>query len=483
MNRLGMITVIAGLLAGTVHAKNDGDSSGWTSRPGIPRNPAVSQETWQTSPFRDFYDTPGNWDESGVMGFVKGDSTLPNILLVGDSISMGYTVDVRQMLEGSANVYRIIGNGGDTERFLTNYQRYLGQGTTWDLIHFNWGLHDLVRADGRTYDSTKSPRRTTEEYATNLEKCVGILESTGAHLIWASTTPVPEGSIGRVPGDEVERNKAAEAVMKKHHIEINDLYTLMKAHPEHHAGPGNVHFTGAGSHLMAKQIVEAVQRKLGITALAETQRPDSAKLVNHWRFEGDLKDSMTGQVSAEANKASFSFNEGQRSQCLFSTGISRQTLDLGIEPGGLKNISITMWINVASVDSAAAVVLSKNNGQEQAGWEICLRKGSGTEAGIWWRIGGTNTYNLRYDRPALRFGQWHHLAVTFEEKKGTAVLYIDGNMITRASGIAQSPCNKTGQMQISHARYPFKGCLDDLQVWDGVLTESQIKAMVNQEGG
>ncbi|MDZ4288610.1 MAG: SGNH/GDSL hydrolase family protein, partial [Prosthecobacter sp.] len=67
---------------------------------------------------------------------------LPRVLLIGDSISMGYTLGVRKLLAGKANVHRIPQNGGPTKNGVANIDKWLGDGH-WDVIHFNWGIHDL----------------------------------------------------------------------------------------------------------------------------------------------------------------------------------------------------------------------------------------------------------------------------------------------------------------------------------------------------
>jgi len=58
---------------------------------------------------------------------------LPRVLLIGDSISIGYTVPVREMLKGKANVHRIPANGGPTTNGLAHIDEWLGEGR-WDLI-------------------------------------------------------------------------------------------------------------------------------------------------------------------------------------------------------------------------------------------------------------------------------------------------------------------------------------------------------------
>src|SRR5690349_5848626 len=88
----------------------------------------------QTQPdpvFQDVADQPG----------------LPRVLIIGDSISMGYTLPVRTLLAGKANVHRIAENGGPTSNGVEKLSAWLGSGH-WDVIHFNFGLHDLKIMEG-----------------------------------------------------------------------------------------------------------------------------------------------------------------------------------------------------------------------------------------------------------------------------------------------------------------------------------------------
>ena len=80
--------------------------------------------------------------KKGPFAPIKDDPKLPRVLLVGDSISIGYTLPTRDFLKGKANLHRIPTNGGPTTRGLANIDAWLGK-SKWDIIHFNWGLHDL----------------------------------------------------------------------------------------------------------------------------------------------------------------------------------------------------------------------------------------------------------------------------------------------------------------------------------------------------
>jgi acyl-CoA thioesterase-1 len=113
---------------------------------------------------------------------VVDDPALPRVLLIGDSISIGYTVPLQQALKGKANVHRIPVNGGPTTTGLKNIDAWLGDGH-WDVIHFNWGLHDLkyMNDKGDLVPVAEGRQQVPlEEYAANLTKLVERLQKTGA---------------------------------------------------------------------------------------------------------------------------------------------------------------------------------------------------------------------------------------------------------------------------------------------------------------
>lgn len=191
---------------------------------------------------------------------------LPDVLLIGDSISIGYTPGVVEQLTGQANAHRAPVNCGDTRLGLSQLDSWLGD-THWDVIHFNWGLHDLCyRIPGKPGSRDKhlgTQAVPPEQYQANLRRLVERLQDTGARLIWASTTRVPEGEIGRFAGDDVRYNRIAADIMAEANIPINDLHSLSCTFgPEDRQAPDNVHFTPSGSEKLARQVCHAVLQAL-----------------------------------------------------------------------------------------------------------------------------------------------------------------------------------------------------------------------------
>ena len=189
---------------------------------------------------------------------------LPRALLIGDSISMGYTLPVRELLKGKANVLRVMANAGDTARGLRELDDWLGTGQ-WDVIHFNFGLHDLkyLDATGKYVGPDEGKQvALVPIYEANLRKLLERLKRTGARLIWASTTPVPDGSPGRVKDDEIKYNEAALRVMREYGVEVDDLHAVVTSGPPGMQLPNNVHFTEAGCTLLAKSVAASVEAAL-----------------------------------------------------------------------------------------------------------------------------------------------------------------------------------------------------------------------------
>jgi lysophospholipase L1-like esterase len=182
---------------------------------------------------------------------------LPRVLLIGDSISIGYTMPTRKLLEGKANVHRIPTNGGPTKNGVANIAKWLGT-SKWDVIHFNWGIHDLkYMPDGK---------RQVEpaDYEANLRSLVATLKKTGAKLVWATTTPIPEGELNppRKFGQVKEYNEIAAKVMAENGVAIDDLNTHITPKLATMQNPKDVHYTSAGSEYLAQQVADSITKAL-----------------------------------------------------------------------------------------------------------------------------------------------------------------------------------------------------------------------------
>jgi len=189
------------------------------------------------------------------------DPELPRVLIIGDSISIGYTPRVRRLLDGEANVHRPATNCRWSAFGHEHIEEWVGD-SKWDVIHFNFGLWDW-------YGWRQEEKATPESYARNLESIVLKLRNrTDAVLIFAVTTPPcvgPEKKVKFVVTEKQakEFNKAARAVMEKHSVGINNLYDVMAKRREHYQrGGDDVHYTDEGRDLLASKVASRLKKAM-----------------------------------------------------------------------------------------------------------------------------------------------------------------------------------------------------------------------------
>jgi len=185
-------------------------------------------------------------NRSNAWDFVQDDPKLPRVLLIGDSVSRGYTLPTRAVLSGKANVHRAPENCGPTKNGVKKIDVWLGENQKWDVIHFNFGIHDRATPIG--------------EYTERLEQLIIRMKATGAALVWASTTPIPEDPAkGQKAASIIEHNEAAAALMQKHGIAIDDLFTAITPNLEKMQNPNDVHFNAGGYDFLGKQVAASLE--------------------------------------------------------------------------------------------------------------------------------------------------------------------------------------------------------------------------------
>lgn len=189
------------------------------------------------------------------------DGGKPRVLLLGDSISMGYHRTVVEAMKDEAFVTRPKENCAGTTKGVVTIDKWLQlQGGDFDVIHFNFGLHDLkaVTQPGgnTTTNNPDDPRQADlQTYEKQLRAIVKKLKATDATLIFATTTPFPAGvKPHRLPEDAVKYNAVARKIMKENGIAINDLYSFALPKLKEIQRPANVHFHNKGSAVLGNEV-------------------------------------------------------------------------------------------------------------------------------------------------------------------------------------------------------------------------------------
>ena len=201
-----------------------------------------------------------------VSGF---SSKKPKILIIGDSISIGYTPYVKQNLIKNAIVEHNSGNAQHTGTGLKKIKDWIGN-DDWDIIQFNWGLWDLCyrHPDSKFYGNRDKLNgkvtHSLETYRANLDTLVQrIKQLSDAKLIFVTTSYVPEEEAGRFPEDAIKYNEVAKEIMNKHNVLVNDIYKQsVGIHKRFGKGSDDVHYVNQGYEKLGKKIAKFLYSQL-----------------------------------------------------------------------------------------------------------------------------------------------------------------------------------------------------------------------------
>ena len=179
------------------------------------------------------------------------DAKLPNVLLVGDSISRNYFPEVQRQLNSVANVYLFAASTsvGDPRlaRQLSEFSNM--EAVPFRVVHFNNGMHG--------WDYSEDEYR--KEFPAFLESIRSL--SSSASLVWASTTPVKVDKEHGATNERVNaRNSIALAFVDKAGIPVDDQHALMMQHLDTYQD--TVHFNDDGARIQGKQAADLIRKSL-----------------------------------------------------------------------------------------------------------------------------------------------------------------------------------------------------------------------------
>lgn len=176
------------------------------------------------------------------------DPKLPNVLLIGDSITRNYYPAVAKQLEGAANIYLFASSTslGDPRLPHQLAEFWAMEGVRFQVVHLSNGLH------GWGYSE--------QQYGAALPEFLAELRhlSPASTFIWSTITPIKTDQPGAASNTRIDaRNAIASSFFRQHGIRIDDQYSLMLHHQNLYQD--GVHFNESGSAFQAAQVAQIIR--------------------------------------------------------------------------------------------------------------------------------------------------------------------------------------------------------------------------------
>eukprot|EP01052_Picozoa_sp_SAG31_P021627 SAG31_NODE_1681_length_7537_cov_71.109572_6_plen_360_part_00 len=203
-----------------------------------------------------------------VGGPEAANTSKPQLLVIGDSISLGWSPVLFPLLRSEFESQHVPTNAGPASKGFACARSWVGD-VQWDVVLFNFGLHSLDRhrlPDGSATLPT-GEAETLTNYTREIQAIAALLKKHSRRVIWVDTTPVPLNVTAgpeRHNQDVIQFNAAANDVMNNLQIETSDVYgAVMDVCPDTSGPPdhtytecnlqslGGVHFPGHYDVLVA----------------------------------------------------------------------------------------------------------------------------------------------------------------------------------------------------------------------------------------
>jgi hypothetical protein len=180
------------------------------------------------------------------------DPKLPNVLLLGDSITRAYFPQVTEDLARIANVYLMATSASVGDPRLTQQIAEFAamERIHFRVVHFNNGMH------GWGYNESQYRAGFPD-----LLRAVRNLVGRDGTMVWATTTPVRlDATTGATNPSVDARNAIATSLAHAAGIAVDDQHALMMQHQDLHED--SVHFNAAGAALQGDQAAATIKEAL-----------------------------------------------------------------------------------------------------------------------------------------------------------------------------------------------------------------------------
>lgn len=193
---------------------------------------------------------------TGDMLGASDDLSKEDVLIIGDSISIGYTPTVQRELQQFEVLHNRC-NARNSTNGVALVDQWLAQRPHFKLVTFNHGI----------WDHTTGWTTTKAEYLQNLETIARKLQLHADHVVFFTTTSIPVNIPAMDHASVDDWNTDATLLMQSLGITVYDLNATSKTIPHLHidaAAGTDVHFLPAGYEVLGQSVTSAIKAELGI---------------------------------------------------------------------------------------------------------------------------------------------------------------------------------------------------------------------------
>jgi len=211
----------------------------------------------------------------------------------------------------------------------------------------------------------------------------------------------------------------------------------------------------------------------------------SAELVAHWKLDegsGTTVVDATGNGHDGTLEGDPQWVAGYFGEALqFAGSPDRVVVPYSAQLNPEEDFTVSVWANVEPGSSGWRSPITARDDYPQRGYIIY----AGTDGNWQFWIGVGSGWSTAAG-PPIQTGEWTHVAAVYTP--GNQKLYINGELVGEASGTISLNTEKylsigAGRTDMPAGDYFYVGKIDDVRLYNHALSEDDIKASMENQGG
>jgi hypothetical protein len=246
------------------------------------------------------------------------------------------------------------------------------------------------------------------------------------------------------------------------------------------------------STVVATTLKDASENSLPSTMGFSFTTLSYADILSQWKFNGDGSDSAGNGNTLNDITGTFDtvvVYEGSASLYLNGAGQNgTSNINLGTQ------LTVSVWVNVDNpIQSSLNTIMANTfTGEESNGFKLCINQWGESDQSVLIEVGDGSTGGKWVTESGLiQPGSWYHLAFVIDQPNQALKIYYNGALAPLSFMSNQGytlqqfdySFNTAGPFTIGtfpFGPYGFKGHLDDMRVYNRVLSDAEI-AKIAQE--
>ena len=219
---------------------------------------------------------------------------------------------------------------------------------------------------------------------------------------------------------------------------------------------------------------------IGVTTATAPSTGDG--LQAYWPVDNSTADvSGNGFDLTLFNGATFTTDHQQGSHALSLDGADDYAASPSIDLGN--TFTLAAWVKIPSGRfNIQTLIANGSSGANSNGFKVLVNTYGTADRRISFESGNGSVAAIsRSNTNVFNFGTWNHLAITVDRSTGQARIFYNGNDVTAESGVHTGFKNndviRLGRM--TNNAYAMGGALDDIRIYNRVLSQSEIAAVMS----